>query len=88
MTSELFPLALNELLGFVHRSLSAFPERSFSILSFTAPSAGWRFNIFAGGRGLKTVIKILRKIHAGLQGEKNIPAQGNVSTPSRYDPAR
>ena len=34
----------NELLGFVHPSLSAFPELSSLILLFNTTTAAWRFN--------------------------------------------
>jgi hypothetical protein len=44
MKAPLFPLALNELLGFIHRSHSVLPQPSMLVLSFNVPSASWRFN--------------------------------------------
>jgi hypothetical protein len=43
MKAALFPLAFNELLGFVRLSHSAFLEPSMLILPFNAFSAAWRF---------------------------------------------
>jgi hypothetical protein len=44
MKSKLIPLALNELLGFVHRSHYVALEPSRLILAFNSFSAAWRFN--------------------------------------------
>jgi hypothetical protein len=44
MTAKLMPLRSNELLDFVHRGLSAFPDLSMLILSSTVPTAAGRFN--------------------------------------------
>jgi hypothetical protein len=43
MEIKLFPLALNELLDFVRRCHSWWPEPSRLILSFNTPTAVWRF---------------------------------------------
>jgi hypothetical protein len=43
MKSKLIPLGFNELLGFVRRGHSSLLEPSPLILSFTAPTAAWRF---------------------------------------------
>jgi hypothetical protein len=39
----LIPLASNELLDFVRRDYSAFPDPALTILAFNAPDAAWRF---------------------------------------------
>jgi hypothetical protein len=44
MKDKLIPLALNELLGFVHLSHSALPDHAALILSFISPDAARRFN--------------------------------------------
>ena len=37
-------VGLNELLDFVRRDHSAFPDLALTILAFNAPDADWRFN--------------------------------------------
>jgi hypothetical protein len=43
MKGKLFAVGLNELLDFVRRGHSSLLEPSPLILSFTAPTAAWRF---------------------------------------------
>jgi hypothetical protein len=45
MRGKLIPVGSNELLDFVRRNLSAFPDPALSILAFNAPDAAWRSNL-------------------------------------------
>jgi hypothetical protein len=45
MKGVLRRVGLNELLDFVHRSHSAFPEHPLWILSFNVNNAAWRFTL-------------------------------------------
>jgi hypothetical protein len=74
MTDMLIPLRLNELLGFVRLSHSAFPEPSTLILSFKVFNAVWRFNshyqqcaIFVRGSEHSSSISIQEKSSASIK---------------------
>jgi len=66
MKIKLFPLRLNELLGFVHFSHSSIPESSTLILAFNSPTAVWRFILAYRQSGISA---------RGLQHSSNINMQ-------------
>ena len=78
MKAMLSRVGLNELLGFVHRCHSAFPEPSMLILSFNAHSVGWRFNsqehqrsILARGSQHSSIITTQYKTAASIRFKTN-----------------